>query len=319
MAVHTDFKFHPQVVQIGCYWGEVGHTELYLLQGERLAIVDAGCSDTPERFILPVLEDMGYRPEDLDLILNTHGHFDHAGGDARLAEATGAEVWVPEEDVAIAEDIDRQFEQYFAQNDSLVGREDRLEASLATYRRQGDPVKVDHAIQEGEIIDLGRGIELWVLACPGHTLGSVGFYWEREGLLITGDSVTGTGSRLGGLPLHYYPEEYERSLNRLARLDVNVLCTGHHYRSLSLGRESVKLGRNGKRFIEESLEVSRIIAGAMEETLVAWPEASFMDAAHRALKIIGEHLPLDLDAETGLPVNGPTAALYANWKRYQEA
>ena len=34
---HTDFKFHPQITQIGCYWGGVGHTELYLLEGERLA------------------------------------------------------------------------------------------------------------------------------------------------------------------------------------------------------------------------------------------------------------------------------------------
>ena len=39
---HTDFKFHPQVTQVGCYWGSGGHTELYLLEGERLAVVDTG-------------------------------------------------------------------------------------------------------------------------------------------------------------------------------------------------------------------------------------------------------------------------------------
>ena len=317
MAPHTDFKFHPQVVQIGCYWGEGGHTELYLLQGEQLAIVDTGCSDTPDSYVLPVLEDMGYQPQDLSLIINTHGHFDHTGGDARLAAATGAQIWVPEKDVEIAESIEQQFEQYFAQNDTLVGRHDRAAPSLETYRKQGDPATVNRALKDGEVISLGKGLDLRVITCPGHTLGSVGFYWEREGLLITGDSVLGMGARAGGLPLIYYPEDYERTLDKLERLDLNLLCMGHHYRSFSLTRESVKQGRDGKRFVRESLEVARVIAEAMEKATASAPQASFTQAAHRALEHIGQRLPLDLNDQTGLPNNGPTAALYSNWKRYR--
>ena len=317
-AIHTHFRFHPQITQIGCYWGEVGHTELYLLEGEQLAIIDTGCSDTPEGYILPALQDMGYSPRDLSVIINTHGHFDHAGGDARLVAATGAQVWMPEKDVEVAENLDRQFELYFAQNDTLVNRQDRLAASLANLEQQGDPIKVDRALKDGGAISLGKGLDLRVIACPGHTPGSAAFYWEREGILFTGDSVTGIGSRMGGLPLLYYPADYERTLDKLERLDINTICLGHHYRSLTLARESVKHGRDGKKFVAESREVARIISGGMGEALALQPKASFLDASRRALAIIGERLPLDLNAETGLPNNGPTAALYANWLRYGE-
>src|SRR5437867_2423660 len=47
MTPHTDLKFHRQLTQIGCYWGNGGHTELYLLEGDRLALIDTGVADTP--------------------------------------------------------------------------------------------------------------------------------------------------------------------------------------------------------------------------------------------------------------------------------
>src|SRR5689334_7467838 len=74
--VHTDFKFHPRITQVGCYWGNGGHTELYLLEGDRLAIVDTGVFDTPERFLVPALNAIGRELSDVDLVINTHGHHD---------------------------------------------------------------------------------------------------------------------------------------------------------------------------------------------------------------------------------------------------
>jgi hypothetical protein len=41
---HNEFRFHPRVVQIGRCWGHGSHTELYLLEGDTLAIIDAGVS-----------------------------------------------------------------------------------------------------------------------------------------------------------------------------------------------------------------------------------------------------------------------------------
>ena len=59
---HTDFKFHPLITQIGCYWGGGGHTELYLLEGDRLAIVDTGVADTPDGYVAPALAANGASP-----------------------------------------------------------------------------------------------------------------------------------------------------------------------------------------------------------------------------------------------------------------
>lgn len=198
MVNHTDFKFHPQVTQIGCDWGGGVQTELYLLEGDRLAIIDTGCMNTPREWVAPALEAEGRSLKDIALIINTHGHFDHAGGNDQLVAASGAKVWLPEKDVEIAEDLDHQFDLYFSRDYILVGREDLLEPRRAMIKAQANPTKVDRALKDYELLDLGKGIELLVVPSPGHSNGSVSLYWEREGMLFTGDAVPGTGSRPGG-------------------------------------------------------------------------------------------------------------------------
>ena len=69
MQPHNEFRFHPQVVQIGCYWGEGGHTELYLLQGDTLAIVDTGVHDSPTKYLAPALATYGLTLGDVELDL----------------------------------------------------------------------------------------------------------------------------------------------------------------------------------------------------------------------------------------------------------
>src|SRR4051794_15616545 len=97
MTIHTDFKFHPNITQVGCHWG-TSHNELYLLEGERLAIVDSGVKGMPTEFLAPALERIGRKLSDVEIVLNTHGHMDHTGGNAEMA-AAGAEIWMPDEDV----------------------------------------------------------------------------------------------------------------------------------------------------------------------------------------------------------------------------
>jgi glyoxylase-like metal-dependent hydrolase (beta-lactamase superfamily II) len=315
--VHTDFKFHPRITQIGCYWGNGGHTELYLLEGERLAIVDTGVSDTPEKYIAPALATTGRSLADVDVVINTHGHHDHAGGNAQIRAASSCEIWLPEADVEIAESPERQFELYFAETERALGREDRLAAALAELRQNAGPLaRVTRALRDGDRLDLGRGVELSVVHTPGHTIGSCSFYWEREGILIAGDSVLGSGSRPGGMPLIFFPDLYEKGLDRIESLDLNVLCIGHHYRSLTMTHESVKWGRDGKQFVCESREIAHLIAGALERA-VANGHRTFLDAAREATKTLVEPLRLQIDPETGLAQSWGVAALLACWNGMQ--
>jgi glyoxylase-like metal-dependent hydrolase (beta-lactamase superfamily II) len=94
--------------------------------------------------------------------LITHGHFDHLGGVADLAEGTGAEVWMPE------------------------GERERLERypEFAPVGVPGRPHAPEHLVSGGETIEVA-GISFECLAVPGHSPAHVAFYAEGE--LFSGD------------------------------------------------------------------------------------------------------------------------------------
>jgi glyoxylase-like metal-dependent hydrolase (beta-lactamase superfamily II) len=310
---HNEFRIHPQVVQIGCYWGDGGHTELYLLQGDTLAIIDSGVNDTPTAYIAPALEIYGLTLGDVDLILNTHGHHDHAGGNGELVATSGAKVWIHEADARVAEDPDYQFDTYFANRDILVGRPDRLEASKAKMKvSAGRPAKVDRRLTDGDVLDLGKGIKLRVLNTPGHTPGSVCYHWESERLLFCGDAVMGQGTRPGALPLVYFPDKYERTIQRLLQLDIHTLALGHHYRTHLLPRDSVHFGPDVKTFLRASREIADMIGGAWRNAAAAKPGAHFHEAAQAATDLIAKRLPIT-KGEDGLPLGG-VEAFYGYWQ-----
>ncbi len=95
-------------------------------------------------------------------ILVTHGHFDHVGGVADLAEGTGAEVWMPE------------------------GERERLERypEFAPVGVPGRPYTPEHLVSGGETVEVA-GISFECLAVPGHSPAHVAFYAEGE--LFSGD------------------------------------------------------------------------------------------------------------------------------------
>ena len=95
-------------------------------------------------------------------ILITHGHFDHLGGVADLAEGTGAEVWMPE------------------------GERDRLERfpEFAPVGVPGRPHVPEHLLGGGETVEVA-GVSFECLAVPGHSPAHVAFYAEGE--LFSGD------------------------------------------------------------------------------------------------------------------------------------
>lgn len=95
-------------------------------------------------------------------ILVTHGHFDHLGGVADLAEGTGAEVWMPE------------------------GERERLERYLE-FAPAGVPGRAhtpEHLVSGGETIELA-GISFECLAVPGHSPAHVAYHADGE--LFSGD------------------------------------------------------------------------------------------------------------------------------------
>lgn len=284
---HTDFKFHPQITQIGCYWDNGnGHTELYLLEGDGLTLIDTGVGTTPEREIAAALRAIGRSLADVDLIINTHGHHDHAGGNPPVVQAAGCPVWIHQQDVAITQDLGLAFDLFTAPGLRLLGRTEALTTGRAAAA-VGPTAPIARALVDAELLDLGRGLQLRVINAPGHTLGCVILWWEREGIAIAGDSILGGGSRPGGLPLIFYPDHYARTLALAQRLPIQTLCLGHHYSSVTLTRESIKLGAETcQRFIEEAGTIATMIDGAVARAIADLPQAPFALVAERTLDLL---------------------------------
>ena len=102
-------------------------------------------------------------------ILVTHGHIDHAGAVAALAELTGVPIEGPHED-------DRFWIEGMAQQSKMFGF-----PAVKTF----EPTRW---LQEGDAVSFGD-VELEVLHCPGHTPGHVIFFHRESALVQVGDVI----------------------------------------------------------------------------------------------------------------------------------
>ena len=120
------------------------------------AVVDPG-GEAPE--LVLELERLG---TSCAAILITHGHFDHVGGVADLAESTGAPVYMPE------------------------GERERLErySEFAPAGVPGRPHTPDHLLEGGETIDVA-GLSFECISIPGHSPAHIAF--SVDGHLFSGD------------------------------------------------------------------------------------------------------------------------------------
>ncbi|MGI6075069.1 MAG: MBL fold metallo-hydrolase [Pyramidobacter sp.] len=154
---------------------------------------------------------LGYlRNERLALaaIVLTHCHMDHILGAADLIDATGAEIYVPEQDQRLLTDPDRNLASEF-------GYEVRA-------------VTPDHLVRDGDVFSVG-GMTLTALHTPGHTNGSTCYLVQQddEKMLLSGDTLFARSIGRTDL-VEGDPEAMTHSLARLKALkgDMPVL-PGH--------------------------------------------------------------------------------------------
>ncbi len=113
----------------------------------------AACIDTPDA--TAVLAELGKLGWSLDLILNTHWHPDHAGGNAEIKAATGCTVVGPRE-------VER------------IG------------------TAPDRVVDEGDVVLLGE-TTFEVIDTGGHTLGHVSYYDADDRVAFVGDTLFALG------------------------------------------------------------------------------------------------------------------------------
>lgn len=130
--------------------------------------------DTKEGLIIDPSDqaaDIKARIQELEItpvaILLTHGHFDHIMAAKDLKETYHIPVLAGEKEKAMLED-------YNLNGTLSVGRNYTLSA--------------DRLLKDGEELTLG-GLKIKVIHTPGHTAGSVCYYFEKEKVLLSGDTL----------------------------------------------------------------------------------------------------------------------------------
>ena len=145
-------------------------TNIFLVLGSKKALLmDTGSGLYP---IKPVVEDI-IKDREL-IVLNTHSHFDHIGGNDEFEQ-----VYIHEKE---ASNIKKQFNAFFLKNSPMEIVERYKERKF-----KFNPTKSVISIEDGKIFDLG-GIKLRVIHTPGHSLGSICLLSD-QGELFTGDTA----------------------------------------------------------------------------------------------------------------------------------
>lgn len=184
---------------------EGGSSNCYLLKGkgkQGCALIDTGLPENAD-LLAGSLVALGLSPEDVCLILHTHGHADHFGADFAFPKA---EVLMHRAD---AEHVNR-------------GDEDAI---CSHFFGQMPFPKIKKFLAEKQKIKFA-GLDFEVLHTPGHTQGSVCFLERAKGMLISGDTLFSGSFGRYDLPSGGRAELLS-SLKSLAKLDFSTLLPGH--------------------------------------------------------------------------------------------
>ena len=190
----------------------------YLLDAKRKTLVDAGIDGSR------MLKSL---PEDLELIILTHCHYDHVAAVPEIVKATGAKVAMHEADVPFIKSSKINCARMFGSDSPAL--------------------KVDIVLKDGDEIDLGD-VKLRVIHTPGHTPGSICLYEPVSKAMFTGDTVFEEGG-FGRTDIGGNPEHMLSSLAMLTRFEVMTLYPGHGNVVAENASEALQTSLKSARFM----------------------------------------------------------------------
>ena len=174
-----------------------------IIGSEKALLIDTGYGIGDYRSYVESLTDKPL------IVVNTHGHIDHASGNCQFAE-----VWLNPKDYPIA-DIHTNLE-YRRQSKDIGDYRDLLQDG--PYKRL--------PLEEGMVFDLGDR-QVIAYNCAGHTKGSMSFLDGKSKYLFTGDNITRRvlllGTTLGSTTL----EEFRQTLLHTKELDFDHIVAAH--------------------------------------------------------------------------------------------
>mmetsp|Transcript_35199 Transcript_35199/g.76953 ORF Transcript_35199/g.76953 Transcript_35199/m.76953 type:complete len:221 (-) Transcript_35199:401-1063(-) len=148
------------VPPLGCNCTIVGDSD-----SKRAVVVDPGGN---VQVILKKLQDKGLT---CDKILVTHGHLDHILGAEEIKEATGAPIVMHQDDLSLYQNVSGQCADF---------------GVPLPKKPLPDP---DVFVADNDVHEVAEGVKFKALHCPGHTPGSISYYFEDHNIVCAGDTL----------------------------------------------------------------------------------------------------------------------------------
>ena len=208
--------FPPHRVIGNIYYVGTKGLASYLVTTPEGSILINSSLETSVPLIRASIEKLGFRLQDVKILLISHAHFDHCAGSFLVKELTGAKYMVMDRDVAEVEDGGKGDFQYGKTPDTLF-----------------KPVKVDRVLHDGDQVKLGDAV-LTAHLTPGHTKGCTTWTMKaRDGgkaydVVIVGSPNVNAGYKLVNNAL--YPQiadDYARMFRVLKSLPCDVFLGAH--------------------------------------------------------------------------------------------
>ena len=229
---------------------------------EGLILLDAGYPCTKHLLMASIIR-LGFDPADVRWIILTHAHFDHFGAANEFRNLYGTKVALSAADAASME-------------------ENPLRAIGSAPTPENPPV-IDRTLEDGEIFSFG-GKEIRCVLTPGHTLGTMSFFFNVTdgGKTYLAGQFGGAGVNAiklpymlrNGLPLDM-AHRMVASLDKIKDEPVAVHLGNHPYNSRTLEKRQRQLEEGGNPFVDTA----------------TWPDL-MADIRKKSLKIIEDNKEL---------------------------
>jgi 2-aminobenzoylacetyl-CoA thioesterase len=233
---------------------------LYLVKGETYAIVEGGVSGITYPF-LEQLSQLNVPPEAISHLVILHSHFDHM---MVFPTLKGRYPWMK----IVTSDLNRAT----FSSERVVAKifDSDRKMTLALKERGMIPdgpnlqpytfFPLDITVQEGSVLDLGKGMKMKFFEIPGHSPDCLAAFLEEEELLFCSDGAGFYTPPDFFRPNYWYRlDDAEKSLDKMKAIDPEILCRGHYGAMIGkdLARKHLQMNRQSiedfKAFVLEKI------------------------------------------------------------------